>query len=75
MESFVDHSEVENEVGKDGGQKECNSVENAEHRAPRIQNPKNRCNHWCKHMCKHGFVQFRGGGAIRIKCKLCLFLP
>ena len=45
MEPSVDHSEVENEVGKDIGQTMCNSVENAEHRAPRIQNPKNssRC--------------------------------
>ena len=41
MEPFIDHSEVENEVGKDIGQTECNSVENAEHRAPRINNPKN----------------------------------
>ena len=41
MEPSVDHSEVENEVGKDIGQTECNSVENAEHRAPRIHNPKN----------------------------------
>ena len=41
MESFIDHSEVENEVGEDFGQTECDSVENAEHRAPRIHNPKN----------------------------------
>ena len=41
MEHIIDHSEVENEVGKDIGQTMCNSVENAEHRAPRIHNPKN----------------------------------
>ena len=41
MESFIDHSEVENEVGEDFGQTECDSVENAEHRAPRIHNHKN----------------------------------
>ena len=41
MESFIDHSEVENEVGEDFGQTECDSVANAEHSAPRIHNLKN----------------------------------
>ena len=41
MEPFINHSEVENEVGEDFGQTECDSVANAEHSAPRIHNPKN----------------------------------
>ena len=41
MEPSVDHSEVENEVGKEIGQTMCNSVKNVEHRAPRIQNNEN----------------------------------
>ena len=40
MEPIIDLIEVKNEVGEDIGQTMCNSVKNAEHRVPRIQNPK-----------------------------------
>ena len=41
MEPAIDLIEVKNEVGEDIGQTMCKSVRNAEHRVPRIQNPKN----------------------------------
>ena len=41
MEPIIDHIEVKDEVGKDIGQTMCRLARNAEHRVPRIQNPKN----------------------------------